>query len=75
MQNLENIMDLSDTILLVNERVRAVSPYHLEPEATSIKLNQNENPYDLPADIKDDIADSLPEEGLLIVTRTSFRTN
>jgi len=49
-------MNLNDSILLVNERVRAIKPYHLEPEPVSIKLNQNENPYDFPPDIKEEIA-------------------
>ncbi len=50
-------MKLSESLLLVNERVRALARYHLEPEAADIKLNQNENPYDLPAGIKDEIAE------------------
>lgn len=49
-------MKLSESILLVNERIRGLTRYHLEPEAADIKLNQNENPYDLPAGIKDEIA-------------------
>ena len=50
-------MDLNDSILLVNKRIRNLSPYHLEPEVTAVKLNQNENPYDLPAGIKEEIAE------------------
>jgi histidinol-phosphate aminotransferase len=50
-------MDLSDALSLVNERVRGLAPYHLEPRQTAIKLNQNENPYDWPAPIKEEIAD------------------
>jgi histidinol-phosphate aminotransferase len=50
-------MELSDSISLINERVRTLKRYHLEPETTDIKLNQNENPYDLPAGIKDEIAE------------------
>jgi histidinol-phosphate aminotransferase len=49
-------MELSDSLSLINERIRTLKRYHLEPEATDIKLNQNENPYDLPAAIKDEIA-------------------
>jgi len=33
--------------------VRDLSAYHLEPEPVAIKLNQNENPYDWPGEIKD----------------------
>lgn len=50
-------MDLNDSLLLVNERIRGLTRYHLEPEPTAVKLNQNENPYDLPAVIKDEIAE------------------
>jgi histidinol-phosphate aminotransferase len=49
-------MNLNDSLSLVNERIRNLTRYHLEPETTDIKLNQNENPYDLPAGIKDEIA-------------------
>jgi histidinol-phosphate aminotransferase len=50
-------MDLNDSLSLINERIRSLKPYHLEPELCDIKLNQNENPYDLPADVKDGIAE------------------
>jgi histidinol-phosphate aminotransferase len=49
-------MNLIDSLSLINEQIRSLSRYHLEPEAAHIKLNQNENPYDLPAGIKDEIA-------------------
>jgi histidinol-phosphate aminotransferase len=49
-------MELSNSLSLINERIRTLTRYHLEPEATDIKLNQNENPYDLPPAIKDEIA-------------------
>ena len=49
-------MELSGSLSLINERIRTLTRYHLEPEATDIKLNQNENPYDLPPAIKDEIA-------------------
>jgi histidinol-phosphate aminotransferase len=48
-------MELSDSLSLINERIRTLTRYHLEPEAADIKLNQNENPYDVPAAIKDEI--------------------
>jgi histidinol-phosphate aminotransferase len=50
-------MKLSESLLLVNERIRNLARYHLETEAVDIKLNQNENPYDLPPGIKDEIAE------------------
>jgi histidinol-phosphate aminotransferase len=49
-------MELNNTILLINERIRDLKKYHLEPEETTIKLNQNENPYDWPEAIKEEIA-------------------
>ena len=49
-------MELNDSLSLINERIRTLKRYHLDPEATDIKLNQNENPYDLPPAIKDEIA-------------------
>jgi histidinol-phosphate aminotransferase len=50
-------MDLSDSLSLVNERVRGLTQYHLEPEETAIKLNQNENPFDWPAQVKEEVAE------------------
>ena len=32
-------MELSDSLSLINERIRTLKRYHLEPEATDIKLN------------------------------------
>lgn len=49
-------MELSDALQLVNESVRALRAYHLEPVPATVKLNQNENPYDWPADIKEEMA-------------------
>jgi histidinol-phosphate aminotransferase len=50
-------MDLSDALALVNERVRGLTQYHLEPEETTVKLNQNENPFDWPPEVKAEVAD------------------
>jgi len=50
-------MDLNESLLLINDKVRSLKQYHLEPEVTSIKLNQNENPFDWPIEIKQEIAD------------------
>ena len=49
-------MELNEALSLVNERVRNLSLYHLEPRPARIKLNQNENPNDWPAAIKEEIA-------------------
>jgi histidinol-phosphate aminotransferase len=49
-------MELNEALSLVNKRVRGLSRYHLEPRETRIKLNQNENPSDWPASIKEEIA-------------------
>lgn len=50
-------MNLNDALGLVQSRVRSLAKYHLEPEETSIKLNQNENPFDWPAAIKNEVAE------------------
>jgi histidinol-phosphate aminotransferase len=39
----------------VKPAVRALAAYHLEPHQTRIKVNQNENPYDVPAEIKEEV--------------------
>ena len=49
-------MELNEALSLVNKRVRDLSQYHLEPRETLIKLNQNENPSDWPASIKEEVA-------------------
>ena len=45
-------MELTDTLGLINKSVRELSPYHLNPEQFETKLNQNENPFDWPEEIK-----------------------
>jgi histidinol-phosphate aminotransferase len=50
-------MDLSDSISLINDRIRGLTQYHLEPEETAVKLNQNENPFDWPSQVKEEVAD------------------
>ncbi|MBD3242440.1 MAG: histidinol-phosphate transaminase [Chitinivibrionales bacterium] len=49
-------MKLDDALQLVNKSVRDLHAYHLEPVPATVKLNQNENPYDWPADIKEEMA-------------------
>ena len=49
-------MNLNEALALINQTIRSLTAYHLEPEETSVKLNQNENPFDWPRDIKEEIA-------------------
>jgi histidinol-phosphate aminotransferase len=49
-------MKLSEALVLINSNIRSLKAYHLEPEECSVKLNQNENPFDWPAAIKEDAA-------------------
>jgi histidinol-phosphate aminotransferase len=48
-------MNLNEALLLIRGSVRGLKAYHLEPEECSIKLNQNENPFDWPGDIKEEM--------------------
>jgi histidinol-phosphate aminotransferase len=48
-------MELSDTLLCINDRIRSLKAYHLEPESCTVKLNQNENPFDWPKEIKEEV--------------------
>ena len=48
-------MKLAETLALINERVRSLKAYHLEPESCRVKINQNENPFDWPAEVKEEI--------------------
>jgi len=54
-------MNLAESIRLVNPAVRSLKAYHLTPEDTAVKLNQNESPYDWPAPIKQQVADFVLE--------------
>ena len=49
-------MDLESALELINPGVRALKAYHLEPKDVAVKLNQNENPFDWPADVKGEVA-------------------
>ncbi len=44
-----------DPLAFVKTSVRQLAAYHLEPFRAPVKLNQNENPHDLPADIKEEV--------------------
>jgi histidinol-phosphate aminotransferase len=38
----------------IKDSVRALRPYTLSPDRATVKLNQNENPWDAPAEIKEE---------------------
>src|SRR5690242_14987126 len=46
---------MSDALNSIKPAVRAVRAYTLAPHRASIKLNQNENPWDAPARLKDEV--------------------
>jgi histidinol-phosphate aminotransferase len=46
-------MNLDSALQLINRSIRSLKPYHLEPEECTVKLNQNENPFDWPRPIKE----------------------
>lgn len=43
---------MSEPLRYIKPRVREIKPYSLRLEPARIKLNQNENPWDMPAEIK-----------------------
>ncbi len=45
---------MKDYLQVIKPSVRALRAYTLTPEYASIKINQNENPFDLPAAIKEE---------------------
>lgn len=45
----------------IKESVRALRPYTLSPHRASVKLNQNENPWDAPAEIKQETLKRMKE--------------
>lgn len=49
-------MNKNESLNLINKSVRDLKGYHLEPKDVPIKLNQNENPFDWPREIKEEIA-------------------
>jgi len=49
----------NEVLALINSSVRGLKAYHLEPEECGVKLNQNENPADWPAEIKAQAAEFL----------------
>ncbi len=51
-------MSISNSI---KDSVRALRPYTLSPHRASVKLNQNENPWDTPADIKQETLNRMKD--------------
>ncbi|KMQ50627.1 Histidinol-phosphate aminotransferase [Chitinispirillum alkaliphilum] len=49
-------MKTEEVISLINNDVRGLKKYHLNRQDAEIKLNQNENPYDWPLQIKEKAA-------------------
>src|SRR5262249_17328323 len=50
---------MRDAIETVKPAVRAIKAYSLHPQRAGIKINQNENPFDMPQEIKDEVARRL----------------
>lgn len=48
-------MKLPETLALINPSIRAQKAYHLERRDVPVKINQNENPFDWPRAIKEEI--------------------
>ncbi|MBX7222367.1 MAG: histidinol-phosphate transaminase [Blastocatellia bacterium] len=46
---------------LIKPKVRKLAPYTLTPHRTRIKLNQNENPFDMPESVKTEVLHRLAE--------------
>ena len=45
---------MADLLDIVKAQVRQLRPYSLRPERARVKLNQNENPWDVPLEIKEE---------------------
>jgi len=50
---------MTDPLETVKPAVRAIKAYSLQPHRARIKINQNENPFDMPQEIKDEVARRL----------------
>ena len=46
---------MSDPLEKIKPAVRAITAYTLAPYRASIKINQNENPFDMPDEIKQEV--------------------
>jgi histidinol-phosphate aminotransferase len=49
-------MNTEELLSLINPLVRSLGAYHLTPDNAPVKLNQNENPFDWPDEIKEKAA-------------------
>jgi histidinol-phosphate aminotransferase len=49
------------TLEMIKPRVRELKPYSLRPDRARIKLNQNENPWDAPLRIKEEVLRRLEQ--------------
>lgn len=49
-------MNTAEAMAFINPQVRDLKAYHLEPDSCTVKLNQNENPFDWPREIKEEVA-------------------
>jgi len=52
---------MTDTLQTIKQRVRELSPYSLSRARARIKLNQNENPWDAPLRIKEEVLRRLDQ--------------
>lgn len=50
-----------DSLRKIKPAVRALSAYTLTPHRASVKINQNENPFDMPPEIKEEVARRLSQ--------------
>jgi histidinol-phosphate aminotransferase len=47
---------------LISENVRQLEPYTLKTAAAKVKLNQNENPFDIPHEVKNEILEEFKKK-------------
>src|ERR1044072_3991493 len=47
--------EMTAPLEIIKPAVRALRAYTLSPHRASVKLNQNENPWDAPAEIKEEV--------------------
>src|SRR6266704_6061757 len=52
---------MSNSLASIKTRVRQLRPYSLRPDRARIKLNQNENPWDMPVKIKQETLRRIAE--------------
>ncbi|MDX2039843.1 MAG: histidinol-phosphate transaminase [Acidobacteriota bacterium] len=53
---------MSSPLTQIKENVRAIKAYTLDPLEAPIKINQNENPFGMPAEIKDEVLRRASEQ-------------